>query len=52
MCNMRRHPMSSKFYLFKWKKYFSKFTGKFLKIEEVEYPINMLNLKCDQRYFM
>ena len=30
------YPMSSKFHLSKWKTYFSLFTDKFLKVEEVE----------------
>ena len=46
------YPMSSKFYLSKWKTYFSQFTDKFLIIEEVEYLIHYLSLKCDQPYFM
>ena len=34
------HPMSSKFHLTEWKSYFSQFTDKFFKIEEVEYLIH------------
>ena len=33
------YPTSSKFHLFKWKTYFSKFIDKYLKIDEVEYLI-------------
>ena len=44
--------MSSKFYLSKWKTYFSQFIDKFLRIEEMEYLIHYVNLKCDLPYFM
>ena len=39
------YPMSSKFYLSKWKTYFSQFIDKFLKIEEVEYLIHYVKFK-------
>ena len=37
------HPMNSKFHLSKWKTYFSQFTDKFLKIEEVQYLIHLIH---------
>ena len=39
------YPVSSKFYLSKWKTYFSQFIDKFLKIEEVEYLIHYVKFK-------
>ena len=36
------YPMSSKFYLSKRGRYFSQFIDKYLKIEEVKYPIHYL----------
>ena len=39
------YPMSSKFYLSKWKTYFSQFIDKYLKIEEVEYLIHYVKFK-------
>ena len=39
------YPMSSKFHLSKWKRYFSQFIDKFLKIEEVEYLIHYVKFK-------
>ena len=35
--------MNSKFHLSKWKTYFSQFTDKFLKIEEVQYLIHLIH---------
>ena len=45
------YPMSSKFYLSKWKTYFSQFIEKFLKIEEVEYLILYVKFKMWQVIF-
>ena len=42
---MQEYTMSSKFYLSKWKTYFSQFIDKFLKIEEVEYLIYYVKFK-------
>ena len=39
------YSMSSKFYLSKWKTYFSHFTDKFLKFEEVGYLIHYVKFK-------
>ena len=39
------YPMSSKFYLSKWKTYVSQFIDKFLKIERVEYLIHYVKFK-------
>ena len=43
--------MSSKFHLSKWKRYFSQFIDKFLKIEEVEYLIHYVKFKMWQALF-
>ena len=43
--------MSSKFHLPKWKTYFSQFTDKFLKIEEVEYLIHYVKFKMSSALF-
>ena len=40
-----KYPMSSKFYLLKWKRYFSQFIGKYLKIEQVEYLFHYFKFK-------
>ena len=39
------YPMSSKFHLSKWKRYFSQFIDKYLKIEEVKYLIHYVKFK-------
>ena len=39
------YPMSSKFHLSKWKRYFSHFIDKYLKIEEKEYLIHCIEFK-------
>ena len=37
--------MNSEFHFSEWKTYFSQFTDKFLKIEEVEYLIHYVKFK-------
>ena len=39
------YPMSSKFHLSKWKRYFSQFIDKYLKIEEAKYLIHYVKFK-------
>ena len=39
------YPMSSKFHLSKWKRYFFQFIDKYLKIEEVKYVIRYVKFK-------
>ena len=47
-----KYPKSTKIYLSNWKIYFYQFIDKYLKIEEMEYLIHYVKLKCDQSYFM
>ena len=46
------YPKTTKIYLSNWKIYFYQFIDKYLKIEEMEYLIHYVKLKCDQSYFM
>ena len=39
------YPMSSKFHLSEWKRYFSQFIDKYLKTEEVKYLIHYVKFK-------
>ena len=39
------YTMSSKFHLSKWKRYFSQFIDKYMKIEQVEYLIHYVKFK-------
>ena len=39
------YPMSSKFHLSKWKRYYSQFIDKYVKIDEVKYLIHYVKFK-------